>query len=58
MIEDILRDVASTDSAWRIGLLHYLNPVGAHVSGLIGEDPSGTPNNLIPWQRWAAENVF
>ncbi|MBI3528517.1 MAG: UDP-glucose 4-epimerase GalE [Betaproteobacteria bacterium] len=49
MIEDILRDVAKTDSAWRIGLLRYFNPVGAHVSGLIGEDPSGIPNNLIPY---------
>jgi UDP-glucose 4-epimerase len=49
MIEDILRDVAKTDSAWRIGLLRYFNPVGAHVSGLIGEDPNGIPNNLIPY---------
>ena len=48
MIEDILRDVALTDSAWRIGLLRYFNPVGAHASGLIGEDPNGIPNNLIP----------
>ena len=49
MIEDILRDVALTDSAWRIGLLRYFNPVGAHASGLIGEDPNGIPNNLIPY---------
>jgi UDP-glucose 4-epimerase len=49
MIEDILRDVAKTHAAWRIGLLRYFNPVGAHVSGLIGEDPNGIPNNLIPF---------
>jgi UDP-glucose 4-epimerase len=49
MIENILRDVAKTESAWRIGLLRYFNPVGAHVSGLIGEDPIGIPNNLIPY---------
>ena len=49
MVEDILRDVARADSAWHIGLLRYFNPVGAHVSGLIGEDPNGIPNNLIPY---------
>ena len=49
MIEEILRDMAKADPAWRIGLLRYFNPVGAHVSGLIGEDPSGIPNNLIPF---------
>ena len=49
MIEEILRDVAIADPAWRIGLLRYFNPVGAHVSGLIGEDPNGIPNNLIPY---------
>jgi len=49
MIEDILRDVAKTDADWRIGLLRYFNPVGAHISGLIGEDPNGIPNNLIPY---------
>jgi UDP-glucose 4-epimerase len=49
MIEDILRDVAKADPAWRIGLLRYFNPVGAHVSGLIGEDPTDIPNNLMPY---------
>ncbi|MBK8120194.1 MAG: UDP-glucose 4-epimerase GalE [Sulfuritalea sp.] len=49
MIEDMLRDVAKADPGWRIALLRYFNPVGAHVSGLIGEDPNGIPNNLMPF---------
>jgi UDP-glucose 4-epimerase len=49
MIEEILRDTAATDPAWRIALLRYFNPVGAHSSGLIGEDPNGIPNNLMPY---------
>ena len=49
MIEDMLRDVAQADAGWNIALLRYFNPVGAHVSGLIGEDPSGIPNNLMPF---------
>lgn len=49
MMEEVLRDLAKADSAWRIGLLRYFNPVGAHVSGLIGEDPSGIPTNLVPY---------
>lgn len=49
MIEDILRDVALADPSWRIALLRYFNPVGAHESGLIGEDPNGVPNNLMPY---------
>src|SRR5688572_17653036 len=49
MIEEILRDVALTDPAWRIALLRYFNPVGAHASGLIGEDPNDIPNNLMPY---------
>lgn len=49
MIEQILRDVVTADKAWRVSLLRYFNPVGAHDSGLIGEDPSGTPNNLLPY---------
>ena len=49
MVEDILRDMALADPAWRIALLRYFNPVGAHESGLIGEDPSGIPNNLMPY---------
>ena len=49
MIEDILRDLAISDPSWRVALLRYFNPVGAHVSGLIGEDPNGIPNNLMPF---------
>ncbi|HYA19449.1 MAG TPA: UDP-glucose 4-epimerase GalE, partial [Burkholderiales bacterium] len=49
MIEDILRDTAKTDPGWRVALLRYFNPVGAHPSGKIGEDPNGIPNNLMPY---------
>ena len=49
MIEEILRDLAHADPDWRIALLRYFNPVGAHASGLIGEDPNGIPNNLMPY---------
>lgn len=49
MIEEILGDIAHADPSWRIALLRYFNPVGAHASGLIGEDPNGTPNNLMPY---------
>ena len=49
MIEDILRDIHKSDSTWRIALLRYFNPIGAHNSGLIGEDPNGIPNNLLPY---------
>ncbi|MYN05038.1 UDP-glucose 4-epimerase GalE [Pseudoduganella sp. DS3] len=49
MIEDILRDTAKADPGWRIALLRYFNPVGAHESGMIGEEPSGIPNNLLPY---------
>ncbi len=49
MIEVILRDLAKTDAGWRVGLLRYFNPVGAHASGLIGEDPNDVPNNLMPY---------
>ena len=49
MIEQVLRDVAAADPSWRIALLRYFNPVGAHASGTIGEDPSGIPNNLMPF---------
>ncbi len=55
MIEEVLRDVALADPAWRIGLLRYFNPVGAHASGLIGEDPNGIPNNLMPFIAQVAE---
>src|SRR5574338_1674727 len=49
MIEEILRDVYRSDSSWRCAILRYFNPVGAHSSGLIGEDPRGTPDNLMPF---------
>jgi UDP-glucose 4-epimerase len=49
MIEDILRDLAAADERWQVTLLRYFNPVGAHASGLIGEDPNGIPNNLMPY---------
>ena len=48
-IEEILRDLAVADSRWSLVLLRYFNPVGAHPSGLIGEDPQGIPNNLMPF---------
>ncbi len=48
-IEEMLRDLQSADPEWRIALLRYFNPVGAHPSGLIGEDPQGVPNNLFPF---------
>ena len=48
-IEDILRDLHRSDARWDITLLRYFNPVGAHPSGLIGEDPAGIPNNLMPY---------
>jgi UDP-glucose 4-epimerase len=47
--ERILRDLGAADATWRIACLRYFNPVGAHASGLIGEDPRGTPNNLMPY---------
>lgn len=49
MIENILRDLYVSDNEWDIALLRYFNPVGAHESGLIGEDPNGIPNNLVPY---------
>jgi nucleoside-diphosphate-sugar epimerase len=49
MVEEVLRDLAASDSRWSIGLLRYFNPVGAHESGKIGEDPQGIPNNLLPY---------
>jgi len=64
MIEEILRDTAQADAGWRIALLRYFNPIGAHASGLIGEAPSGIPNNLLPYIAQVAEgrrdhlNVF
>ena len=49
IVEEILHDIAATDTEWRVMLLRYFNPVGAHASGLIGEDPVGIPNNLMPF---------
>ncbi len=48
-IEEMLKDVSASDSDWRIICLRYFNPIGAHESGLIGEDPNGLPNNLLPY---------
>jgi len=48
-IEDVLTDIAAADGEWRVALLRYFNPVGAHESGRIGEDPQGIPNNLMPF---------
>ena len=49
MIEHMLRDIYHADSSWRVGILRYFNPIGAHDSGMIGEDPNGIPNNLLPY---------
>ena len=49
MIEDVLRDIQAADPAWRVAILRYFNPAGAHPSGLIGEDPEDIPNNLMPF---------
>ena len=48
-IEEILKDLFNSDDSWKIAILRYFNPVGAHKSGLIGEDPNGIPNNLMPY---------
>lgn len=49
MVEMVLADVAKSDKRWSFAILRYFNPVGAHISGLIGEDPNGIPNNLLPY---------
>ena len=49
MIEEILKDVFISDNEWKVSLLRYFNPIGAHESGLIGENPNGIPNNLMPF---------
>jgi len=49
MVEEMLRDLQRSDASWRLCILRYFNPVGAHASGLIGEDPRGVPNNLLPF---------
>jgi len=55
IIEQILGDLALSDPEWRIALLRYFNPVGAHESGLIGEEPNGIPNNLMPYIAQVAD---
>lgn len=55
MLEEILRDLYRADPSWRIALLRYFNPVGAHESGLIGEEPNGIPNNLVPYIAQVAD---
>ncbi len=55
MIEEILGDLAKADPSWSIALLRYFNPVGAHESGLIGEEPNGIPNNLVPYIAQVAD---
>jgi UDP-glucose 4-epimerase len=58
MVEQILQDLAATDpDTWRIALLRYFNPAGAHPSGLIGEDPQGIPNNLMPYVAQVAVGI-
>ena len=54
MIEQILQDVYTADNDWSISLLRYFNPIGAHKSGLLGEDPNGIPNNLFPYIQQVA----
>ncbi len=54
MIEQILKDVAAADPDWSVALLRYFNPIGAHSSGLLGEDPNGIPNNLFPYIQQVA----
>jgi UDP-glucose 4-epimerase len=58
MIEQILRDLAGAENDWHIALLRYFNPVGAHESGLIGEDPRGMPNNLMPFIARVAVGTY
>ena len=58
MIEDMLRDCARADSAWHIAMLRYFNPVGAHPSGLLGDDPDGVPNNLMPYALKVAAGIY
>ena len=49
MLEQVLTDIHTADPEWNVILLRYFNPIGAHKSGLIGEDPKGIPNNLLPY---------
>jgi len=54
VVEDICRDIYRSDPEWKIILLRYFNPVGAHPSGYLGEDPQGIPNNLMPYVQQVA----
>ena len=54
MIEKILEDLYAADNTWKISILRYFNPVGAHESGLLGENPNGIPNNLMPYVQKVA----
>lgn len=54
IIEDMLRDVSRSEEGWHIAMLRYFNPVGAHESGMMGEDPRGIPNNLMPYMMRVA----
>jgi UDP-glucose 4-epimerase len=58
MIEEILQDLYVSDNRWNIALLRYFNPVGAHESGQIGEDPAGIPNNLVPYISKVAVGIL
>ena len=58
IIENILRDVWVSDNDWRVTLLRYFNPIGAHKSGMLGEDPSGIPNNLLPFVAQVAVGIL
>ena len=57
VVEDALRSLVSSDPSWKVGILRYFNPVGAHPSGLIGEDPRGAPNNLMPFVAQVAAGI-
>lgn len=57
MIEQILTDLAASDPRWSVSLLRYFNPIGAHPSGLLGEDPNGIPNNLLPYVSQVAAGL-
>lgn len=57
MVEEILRDLVAADPRWRVGVLRYFNPVGAHESGMMGESPKGIPNNLMPYLMEVAAGV-
>ena len=57
MIEQILTDAAAANPSWSVALLRYFNPIGAHQSGTIGEDPVGIPNNLMPYITQVASGV-